>query len=262
VPAIIDSHAHLTWESFAEDQSQVIQRALDNGVVQMIQAGVDLDTIAEMIALAEKYPQIYIAPGLHPHEAKLWSDEAEAKIRAAAGHPKAVAIGECGLDFHYNHSDRESQLLAFKKQVQMALELDKPLIIHTREAWDDTFAILEDIGAGRVKGVFHCFTGGPEQLPKIEALDFYVSFSGIVTFSNAKAIQAAAPLVKADRILVETDCPYLAPQPVRGKRNEPSYVWMVAQKVADLRGAKLEEIAQLTSTNARALFRIAEPIES
>lgn len=253
---IIDSHAHLTWDSFAEDQTEVIERAFADGVVQMVQAGVDLKTIPEMFKLTEQYSEIFIGVGLHPHEAKLWNDEADSQIREAAEHPKVVAIGECGLDFYYNHSDRDAQLACFKAQIEIAREMNKPLIVHSRDAWDDTFELLEKVGQGKVRGVFHCFTGGPEQLPRIAALDFYVSFSGILTFSSAKNIQAAAPLAPNNRILVETDCPYLAPQPVRGKRNEPVYVWYVAEKLAQLRGVSLEQIAETTVANARQLFNL------
>jgi len=256
---IIDSHAHLAWDSYAEDQKEVIERAFQSGVVQIVHAGVDITSITEMIALADQYDQIYLGFGLHPHEARLWTDEAEAALRKALAHPKAVAIGECGLDYYYNHSDRQSQLTAFARQVRMARELNKPLIIHSRDAWDETFSILHNEGEGQVQGVFHCFTGGPEQLPAIDSLDFYVSFSGIVTFKSAANIQAAAPLVKANRILVETDCPYLAPQPLRGKRNEPSYVWHVAEKLAHLRGVSVDEIAQITMDNARRLFALPVP---
>ncbi len=256
--AIIDSHAHLAWDSFAEDQKEVIERAFESGVVQIVQAGVDLPSIPEMIDLAERYGQIFLGFGLHPHEAKLWSSEAEQTLKEALAHPKAVAVGECGLDYYYNHSDRQSQLTAFRQQVRIARDLNKPLIVHSRDAWENTFSILETEGGRQVTGVFHCFTGGPEVLPAIEALDFYVSFSGIVTFKSAANIQAAARLVKNDRLLVETDCPYLAPQPMRGKRNEPAYVWMVADKLAELRGVSVEEIAQTTMSNARRLFALPD----
>ncbi|HEY9868656.1 MAG TPA: TatD family hydrolase [Candidatus Obscuribacterales bacterium] len=259
---IIDSHAHLAWESYAEDQKAVLERAFQAGVVQIVHAGVDMTTVSEMIALAEQYPQIFLGFGLHPHEARFWSEETEAALRRALAHPRAVAVGECGLDYYYHHSDRQSQLMAFKAQVSLARELGKPLIVHSRDAWDDTFAVLEELEAPELGGVFHCFTGGPEVLPKIESLDFYVSFSGIVTFKNAQNIQEAARLVPEDRILVETDCPFLAPQPVRGKRNEPAYVWMVAEKVAELRAVSVAEIARSTTDNARRLFRLPVPAPS
>lgn len=252
---IIDSHAHLDWESFKEDQEQVIERAFASGVVQIVTAGVYLKSIPEMLALADRYERIYCGVGLHPHEAKDWDDAASAaEVREAAKHRKVVAIGECGLDFHYNHSEPEVQTRVFVEQVELARELRKPLIIHTREAWPETFDIIKRHGRGEVRGVFHCFTGGPEVVPEIREIDFYVSFSGIVTFPKSLDIQAAAKLIPPDRIMVETDCPYLAPQGMRGKRNEPSYVWLVAAKLADLRGASKEEIAAQTAENARRLF--------
>ncbi len=252
--AIIDSHAHLTWDSFAEDQAEVIDRACEHGVVQIVQAGVNLSTIPEMIKIADRYRQIFFGAGLHPHEAGSWGDEMETAVIRSASHPKMVGIGECGLDYYYDHSPRDLQKAAFRAQVRLARELGKPIIIHTREAWQDTFQILEEEGNGEVRGVFHCFTGGPDVLPRIRALDFYVSFSGIVTFKNARPVQEAATLVSPDRILVETDCPYLAPAPHRGKRNEPAYVWEVAQRLADLRKVDLTDIARITVENARRLF--------
>lgn len=260
--SIIDSHAHLTWESFQEDQKEVINRAFEQNVCQMVNAGVDFKTIDEILALADRFENIYAGVGLHPHEARDWDETSADLLTRAAEHAKVVAIGECGLDFYYNHSDRSEQLHAFRQQVQLAVRLNKPVIIHSRDAWDETFDILEEAGQGKVRGVFHCFTGGPEHLPRIESLDFYVSFSGIVTFKNAKSIQAAAPLVRKDRMMVETDCPYLAPHPKRGKRNEPAYVWHVAEKLAELRNDDLNEIAETTSSNARNLFGLPLPVQS
>jgi TatD DNase family protein len=257
--SIIDSHAHLTWDTFGQDQAAVIERAFKEGVVQIVQAGVDLQSIPEMIKVSDQYESIYFGVGIHPHEAKFWSQEAESALKAAAGHPKMVAVGECGLDYYYNHSDRQAQQAAFRAQVRLARTLGKPLIIHTRDAWEETFEILDEEKAFEVGGVFHCFTGGPEVVARIKALDFYVSFSGIVTFKNAKPIQEAAPLFADDRILVETDCPYLAPLPHRGKRNEPSYVWFVAQKLADLRAVELASLAAQTAENTRRLFRLPAP---
>lgn len=255
-PTIIDSHAHLDWDSFKEDQAEVIQRAFDSGVVQMVQAGVYLTSIPEMLKLSERYENIYCGIGLHPHEAKDWDENSADILREAAHHPKVVAIGECGLDFHYNHSEPDTQRRVFAAQVDIAREVGKPLIIHTRNAWDDTFEIIKRHGKGEVPGVFHCFTGGPEQIPEIKEIDFYVSFSGIVTFPKSKDIQAAAPMVPAERLMVETDCPYLAPQGMRGKRNEPSYVWLVAERLAELRSSSKDEVAAQTAANARRLFKL------
>ncbi len=253
---IIDSHAHVVKEYFEDDQREVIQRAFDSGIIQLINPGVVLQSIPELLELADRYEQIYTAVGLHPHDAKDWTAASFEVIRKACEHPKVVAIGECGLDFFYNKSDHKSQVEALKAQIQIALETNKPIIIHCRDAWDETIAILEEEGKGKIRGVFHCFTGGPELLPRIEKLDFYVSFSGIVTFPKSKPIQEAAVLVREDRMLVETDCPFLAPQKVRGKKNEPAYVWYTAEKLSELRGKTLGEIAAKCRDNARELFNL------
>ena len=255
---IIDSHAHLGWESFKEDRSAVIERAFESGISQIVQAGVDFVSLPECMQIADEYANIFNGVGLHPHEAKFWNADSADIVRDAFRHKSMVAIGECGLDFYYNHSERDTQLQVFREQVRLCRELDKPLIIHTRDAWDDTFQILKEEGKGELRGVFHCFTGGPAQMPTISELDFYVSFSGILTFKSAKDIQAAAPLVSAERVLVETDAPYLAPEGKRGKRNEPSYIWITAEKLATLRGTDLDEIAETTSTNARRLFNLPQ----
>lgn len=254
---IIDSHAHVVSEYFQDETDEVIQRAFDSNVVQLVNPGVVTKNIPELLEIAERYEQISVGVGIHPHDAKDWSDKEEQKILDAAKHKKVVAIGECGLDFYYNNSERDAQLYAFRQQIKIAKSLDKPVIVHCRDAWQEAFEILEsEHDGGKLKGVFHCFTGGPDLMPRINALDFYVSFSGIVTFKNAKEIQEAAKLVANDRYLVETDCPFLAPQKMRGKRNEPSYVWMVAEKLAELRGIELDEVAGRATDNARALFKL------
>lgn len=256
---IIDSHAHLGWDSFKEDREEVIKRAYDEGVIQIVQAGVDLKSIPDQLALADENSHIYNGVGLHPHEAKLWDADSAETLRTAAQHKSVVGVGECGLDFYYNHSDHDVQIEVFKKQADLAIELDLPIIIHTRDAWDETFAVLME-RKGKLRGVFHCFTGGPEVLPAISELDFYVSFSGIVTFPSAKDIQAAAALVPQDRILVETDCPYLAPKGRRGKRNEPSFIWLTVEYLAALRSVEIEELARTTVDNARRLFALPVPV--
>jgi TatD DNase family protein len=256
--SIIDTHAHVIQEFFGDDQSDVIARAFASGIIQMVNPAVTLNSIPELIKLADRYEQLFIAVGLHPHDAKDWQDGKSAStIIDTAKHPKVVAIGECGLDFFYNHSEREVQIRVFKEQVRLAKKLDKPIIIHCRDAWTETIEILQEEKG--VRGVFHCFTGTPDLVPKIKALDFYVSFSGILTFPNAQAIQAAAPLISENRFLVETDCPFLAPQKVRGQRNEPSFVWFVAEKLASLRNASLQQVSQAAVSNAQTLFRLPRP---
>lgn len=256
---IVDSHAHLGWDSFKEDRSAVIERAFASGISQIVQAGVDFVSLPECLSIADEYANIWNGVGLHPHEAKFWDGNSADLVRDAFKHRSMVAIGECGLDYFYKHSEPETQKQVFREQVRLARELGKPLIIHTRDAWEETFAILNQEGKGEVRGVFHCFTGGPAQMPEIEKLDFYVSFSGILTFKTARDIQAAAPLVRSERVMVETDSPYLAPEGKRGKRNEPSYVWITAEKLAALRGSSLDEVAELTSANARKLFALPDP---
>ncbi len=256
---IIDSHCHVVKEYFPDDQDEVISRAFEKGVGQLVNPGVSLADADEVVLLTERFAELYGGVGIHPHEAKTWDDSSDSRIRTLAARPKIVAIGECGLDFFYKHSEPETQKEVFAKQVRLARDLNLPVIVHCRDAWNECLEIIEREGEGEVKGVFHCFTGGPEILPRIEAVDFFVSFSGIVTFPKSHQIQQAAPLVSLERILVETDCPYLAPQKMRGKRNEPSYVWMVAEKIAELRGITLAATASACAANARSLFALPQP---
>jgi len=253
---IIDSHAHVVKEFFQDDQEDVIKRAFDSGLSHMVNPGVLVSDLDELLSIRSKHSNISIALGQHPHDAKDFSADLKDRLQEALDKHNLVAVGECGLDFHYNNSDRESQLRAFREQIQLARRYDKPVIVHCRDAWEDAFQCIEEEGKGEVRGVFHCFTGGPEHLPPIEKLGFYVSFSGIVTFPNAKNIQEAAPLVPEDKFLVETDCPFLAPQKMRGRKNEPSFVWFVAEKLSALRGAPIEDIATHATKNARALFNL------
>jgi len=255
---IVDSHAHVVAEYFKEDQEEVIDRAFASGVSQMVNPAVTVDDFEELKGLARQHDNLFIAIGQHPHEAKYWSESLAQRLHQSLQEEKVVAVGECGLDFYYNHSDREQQLKAFREQVQIARDSQKPVIVHCRDAWQEAIEILKEEQDHSLKGVFHCFTGSPAIMPLVEELDFYVSFSGIVTFQNARDVQACAPLVRKDRLLVETDCPFLAPQKMRGKRNEPSYVWFVAEKLAELRGEPLEQIADQCSTNARRLFDLPD----
>jgi TatD DNase family protein len=255
---IIDSHAHVVREFFSTDQQEVIERAFASNVKQLINPGINGDSIPELCELAEKYQELYMAVGLHPHEASSWSEELKNRFKEGLKSPKVVAIGECGLDFYYNNSDPAAQIAALHGQIELALEFSKPLIIHCRDAWTELAQIFDQY-SGKLKGVFHCFTGEPKTVELLEKYGFYTSFSGIVTFPNAKAIQEAAKLIPEDKLMVETDCPFLAPQPVRGKRNEPSYVWHVAEKLAELRQTTLAEVAAHCSVNTRRLFALSDP---
>jgi TatD DNase family protein len=256
--SVIDSHCHVVREYFAHDQAEVIERALSSGVKYLVNPGCSLADAEEVLELTRLYKPLYGGVGIHPHEAKTWDAGSEAKIKHYAGQEKIVGIGECGLDYYYNHSEPETQRTVFAHHVRIARELNLPVIVHCRDAWDECMDIIEEAGKNEVDGVFHCFTGGPELLPRIARLGFYMSFSGIVTFKKSEAIQEAARLAPSDKILVETDCPYLAPQKVRGKRNEPAYVWMVAEKVAELRGISLKEVADFSAQNTCRLFKLPE----
>lgn len=253
---IIDSHAHVMKEYFPDDQEQVIERAQELNVRQIVNPACKVEDFDELEKLIKKFDFLYGALGQHPHDAKDWQNSFSEKIEEALKTDKFVAVGECGLDFYYHNSEKAKQIAVFKEQVQIAKKVEKPIIVHCRDAWEESLEILESEKDEKLTGVFHCFTGGPELIERIKELDFYVSYSGIVTFKNAVEIQKSAPLVPEDRILVETDCPYLAPQAMRGKRNEPSFVWWTAQCLAQLRSTDLENIARLCTENAQNLFRL------
>ncbi|WP_321472556.1 TatD family hydrolase [uncultured Paludibaculum sp.] len=253
--SLIDSHCHLDGERFAEDRSAVIERARAAGVELMLAIGTgdgppDLEA---GIRLAEAYPFIYATVGVHPHEAAKVTEETWPALIALTAHPKCVAVGEIGLDYHYDFSPRDVQQRVFVRQMEIARAAGQPIIIHTREAWADTVTLIREHWAVELGGIFHCFSGGPAEAQQALDLGFHVSFSGIVTFPKATEIHEAARMVPADRILVETDAPYLAPIPYRGKRNEPAYVVETAKRVAELRGVSFETLAEQTTENWRRL---------
>ncbi len=250
--SLVDSHCHLDDEQFDADREAAIARALEAGVEKMLAIGTgdgppDLES---GIRLADAHPAVYATTGVHPHYAAKADEAALQRVAALLEHPKAVALGEIGLDYHYDFSPRGRQRDVFIEQMRIAREAGKPIIIHTREAWDDTFALLEQHWApSRLPGIMHCFSGGPEEARRSLALGFYLSFGGILTFPKARNVQEAACIAPAERLLVETDAPYLAPVPFRGKRNEPAFVVHTARKLAELRGETYEQIAALTTAN-------------
>ena len=255
--SLIDSHCHLDSPEFDADRDQVVARALEAGVKHMVAIGTgsgppDLEAGTR---LADRYPQFYATVGIHPHDAAKASKSDIDRLAELLAHPKVVALGEIGLDYHYEFSPRETQTSVFIQQMEIAAAAKKPIVIHTREAWDDTAALLEQHWKPHgIGGIMHCFSGGPADARRTLDLGFYLSFGGIVTFPKAIDVQAAAKDAPADRILVETDSPYLAPVPKRGKRNEPALVVHTARKLADLRGQSLEEVSHLTSENLRRLL--------
>jgi TatD DNase family protein len=253
---VIDSHCHLDSERFTEDQAAVIERALAAGVEHMMSIGTGDGPpgIDCAIRVADRYAAVYATVGVHPHDAKLYNDAVGKELAELLKHPKVLAFGEIGLDYHYDHSPRDVQQAAFAEQMRIAADARLPIVIHTREAWEDTFELIErhwkPTGLG---GIMHCFSGGPAEAQRSLDLGFHLSFAGITTFPKSLEIQEAARLCPADRILMETDAPFLAPVPHRGKRNEPAFVAHTAQKLADLRGVTREEIVRATTANFRAL---------
>jgi TatD DNase family protein len=256
----IDSHAHLDVPAYDADRADVIARAIEAGVTTMLEiAGSDVGkgSLPAGLRLAEEYPFIYAAVGLHPHEASLYDATLEAQLIAASEHPKVIGWGEIGLDYHYDHSPREAQRRVFARQLEIALELKLPVIIHTREAEADTIALLREHceqGGSEFSGVIHCFTGTQRLADAALEMGFLLSFSGVVTFKKADELRAVARQTPLEKLLIETDCPYLAPMPYRGKRNEPAFVIETAKLLAELHGMSVTEMARVTSDNFRRLF--------
>ncbi|MCC6585145.1 MAG: TatD family hydrolase [Bryobacterales bacterium] len=257
---LVDSHCHLDDEKFQADRGAVIERAREAGVDWMLAIGTgngppDLEAA---VRLAEADPRMLATVGVHPHDAAKADDTTIPRLTGLLALPKVVAIGEIGLDYHYDFSPRHRQRAVFEAQLKVAAEQRKPIIIHTREAWPDTFELLERYFRPAVGGIMHCFTGGPEEAERSLQLGFHISFAGIVTYPKATDVQAAAKLVPLDRLLVETDSPYLAPVPHRGKRNEPAMVVATAKRLAELRGEAFETIAEATTRNFATLMNRPE----
>jgi TatD DNase family protein len=258
---LIDSHCHLEPSDFGEERDQVIARARAAGVSGLIciGSGHSLDEVRNAVALAETHSDIWAAVGIHPHDASRMagyaSDGTFAEIeRLALGHPRVVAVGETGLDYHYHHSSKEEQQAALRTFIDLARRSQKPLSLHIRDAHDDALAICQAERAGEIGGAVHCFTGTRDEAERWVALGFHISFSGAVTFKSAEQIRQAAAWVPIERLLVETDCPYLAPVPMRGRRNEPAYLVHTAQLIAEVRGMSYEALAQAATANTRRRF--------
>ena len=252
---LIDSHCHLNYEGLAERQDEVLGNARARGVGGFLNISTRQREWDDVIAVAERHDDVWASVGVHPHEADAHPDLGAAALADAAQHPRVIAIGECGLDYYYDKSDREAQRERFQAHIEAALETGLPLVIHTREAEADTADILGTaVGQGGIAGVLHCFTGSAELARKALDLGFHISLSGIVTFKNAADLQATAKLIPSDRLLVETDAPFLAPVPNRGKTCEPAFVADTAAFVAGLRGEPTSELAATTTSNFFKLF--------
>jgi TatD DNase family protein len=252
---LTDSHAHIDDERFDADRDEVVARALAAGVSLIINIGADMASSARSVALAEKYSGIYAAVGMHPHDAKDMKESDYVQLERWTNHPRVVAIGEIGLDYHYDLSPRPGQKEVFLRQLDLARKTGKPFIIHEREAHADTLEIVHTAARG-LNGVFHCFSGSVETAREYLNMGFYISVAGPVTFPKSVKTREVAKFVPLDRLLLETDSPYLTPHPFRGRRNEPAHVRIVAEEIAVLRKLSVENLSAVTTENARRLFDI------
>jgi TatD DNase family protein len=251
----IDSHCHLNYKGLVDDQQGVLERARGAGVTAMLNISTRVSEWDDVVGVAEREPDVWASIGIHPHEADIHPDVETETLVERARHPRVVGIGESGLDFYYDHSERDRQRASFRSHIAAAREAGLPIIVHTRDAEEDTHRILgEEMGKGAFTGVIHCFTGTGDFARKALDLGFYISLSGIVTFKNAKDLQETAREIPSDRLLIETDAPFLAPVPHRGKPCEPAYVADTARFLSELRGEPLETLAGYTSDNFRTLF--------
>jgi TatD DNase family protein len=257
LPPLVDTHAHLDSAPFANDRAEVIARSLENGVSHILTVGTDLESSRCAVAIAQSHPSIFASVGIHPHDALTADENTLAQLRALiASEEKIVALGEIGLDFYRDRSPRDVQRNAFRRQIRIAKEVGLPLIIHDRDAHEETVQILKEEKAEQVGGVLHCFSGDLAMARSCIELGFYISFPGTITYPKNDEARAVVRGIPMESILLETDCPYLAPQDFRGKRNEPAYVRYTAQKVAEIKGLTVEDVARITSLNAHTLFGI------
>lgn len=262
LPSLVDSHAHLDGGQYNSDRDETIQRAHDNGISHILTIGCDLASSAASVALASKHPNIYAAVGVHPHDASEITAETLQQLEQLLARPKVVALGEIGLDFFRDRSPRDIQREAFRQQIRLAKKVDKPIIVHDRDAHDEVLQILEEENAAEVGGVLHCFSGDVTMAKTCLAMGFYLSFPGTITYPKNEEARDVVRAVPIDKMLVETDCPYLSPQKFRGKRNEPAYVRYTAEKIAEIKGLTIEDVARVTSRNCFDLFGFGEVDQS
>jgi TatD DNase family protein len=255
---LIDSHAHIQGKEYAGEAAAVIERARSAGVEKIIAVGGagDMSSNTEAVALAEAYPNVFATVGMHPHDAKDVGADDLAMLKKLAACPKVVAVGETGLDYYYNHSAHDVQRRVFAQFIHMALETGLPLVVHERDGAREAAELLRNEGGGKLRGVIHCFTGTYEAACAYLDMGFYLSFTGIVTFKNAEALRDVVRKIPIDRMLVETDSPYLTPVPHRGRRNEPAYVRFVAETIAAVKNMQVEDVARVTSANVENLLGI------
>lgn len=257
---LIDSHAHLEMKDFDKDRNRVIARAVEAGVRHIITVATTIPDVHKALDIAQKNESVFLSIGIHPHEAKDIREGDYAELRSLSKEKKVVAFGEIGLDFYRNHSPRQVQLARFRELLRLGKDLQLPIILHDRDAHEEILKILKEERNGRWRGVFHCFSGDVPLAKKVIQMGFFISIPGTVTFSKATTQQEVVRCIPLEKILLETDCPYLAPEPYRGKRNEPAFIRNTAEKVASLKSLSFEDVCRITSLNARALFGIGEEL--
>lgn len=253
---LFDTHVHLNADQYEEDMEAVVARAFENQVTHMVVVGFDEKTIPKAIEIAEKYETVYAAVGWHPVDAIYYKEEHLNWLEQLTRHPKVVALGEMGLDYHWDTSPKDIQAEVFRKQLYLAKKTQFPIIIHNRNATKDITSILQNEDICDIGGIMHCFSGSVSEMQPFLDMNFHISLGGPVTFKNAHDVKEVAKVVPLDRLLIETDAPFLAPHPYRGKRNEPAHVTLVAREIARLRGMEYEELCKITTENAFKLFRI------
>ncbi len=260
---LFDAHAHVTSRKFDQDRAQVIERARAAGVLGFIEVGCDLDEskrAADFAAAnAERAPYVWASVGVHPHEAKLWDERSAGVLRELAGRPRVVAIGETGLDYYYDHSPRDVQRRVFEAQLELAKELDRPVVLHIRDAHEEALEVLAAHSTAKLRGIAHCFSTGLEVARRYNALRFAISVGGLATFKSAPEVMTAAAGVALDQLLLETDCPFMAPMPHRGKRCEPMHVAATCEAIAKARGIPAAELARATRENTARIFGLTLP---
>jgi len=255
---LIDTHCHLTFEDLLKDLDGVLSRSVEAGITSWISVGTTLDQTKKAIKLAAEHQNVFATAGIHPHDADSATAEHLAEIKALAASPKVVAIGETGLDFYYDNSDRYAQKQLFTQQIKIAKQLKLPLIIHSREAFEETLDILDQHAQGIEKIVFHCFSGGENKARTLIERGYYISFTGIVTFKKADLARRTAAIVPLDRLMVETDCPFISPEPMRNqKTNEPALMIHTAKRIAELHKITLEDFAKKTTQTAKKFFNLS-----
>lgn len=261
-PRLIDAHAHLELEPLFGNYEGVVARAREAGLVAVVTVGIDIEDATRAMEIANRNDDVFVCMGYHPHNAKYAGARELAQIQNMASDPKVVGYGEIGLDFFRNHSPRDTQISIFEEQISMAKILNKPVVIHLRDAYDKGLSMLEKYAPFPSAGVIHCFSGNENDARRALDLGFYISIPGTVTYKNNHQLRSIVEIIPDDRILLETDCPFLAPEPLRGKDNEPAFIVLTAKKVAEVRGTTLENIGITTTNNACALFRLPKHISN